>query len=82
MARMAPIADERRKPRFGTVVATIFGLLLLYVLSIGPAFVMHARGAVPEEIIDVVYFPIFWLAVRSATAKEVLYGYMELFLNW
>lgn len=69
-------------PRFGTAAATILALLLLYVLSIGPAFVMEARGAVSGEIVDTVYFPMFWLAVRSATAKEVLYGYLELFLNW
>ncbi len=42
---MASTPDERRTPpRFGLALAIIVGLLLLYVLSVGPSQVLFNRG--------------------------------------
>lgn len=76
---MDPAYDERRKRSgFGTVLAILFGVLLLYVLSIGPARRLVNNGHISVETADKVNFPVMWIYHRSETFKSVLDWYGRL----
>lgn len=79
MPSMAPTDDERRKPPrfFGVAIAAIFGLLLLYVLSVGPSVVVVNHGRLSEDVYYAVYAPLFWLCDESDAASEPIYWYIK-----
>lgn len=77
--RMPGMEHERRKPpRFGLALAIVFLLLLLYVLSIGPAYRLAATGRISESAFNTTYVPIFWIGQHSDTASQLIIWYCEL----
>jgi hypothetical protein len=71
--------DERRKPpRIGVALAIVFGVLLLYVLSIGPAYRLGSTGRLSQSSFAVIYAPIIWISEHSDAARDALGWYCEL----
>ncbi len=69
------------------ICGIIAGVLLLYVLSVGPAFRACVRGDVTKEesrllTYKKVYAPLIWLYENSAMANGALGWYVELWAYW
>ena len=59
--------SERRKPTVAFWCAVAAGLLVAYLLSIGPAIWLDSRGLLPgwlAETLGFIYVPLDWLAER------------------
>jgi hypothetical protein len=60
------------------VFALVMALLLVvYILSSGPAIYLWNAGYIPGGML-VVYLPIEYVGFKNATAKEVLKSYWDL----
>ncbi len=82
MPGMASTAEERRKsPKLGSALVMVFGLLLLYVLSIGPAWQMHGHGRLSWQTISQVYRPVWWIIDQSVTVRWIVYRYLMLWYD-
>lgn len=57
------------------VAGILAPLLVMYVLSIGPVFVLAVRKALPEEVLNA-YAPVGWV-VDATDTKEVLRAYLN-----
>jgi len=58
-----------------TAAATAFVVLLLYVLSYGPACDALANGELHPKLFSVTYYPINWTCQRSPGAAYVMGSY-------
>lgn len=66
--RYHPGMDEKRKPLWPKIVATVLLLPVLYVLSAGPVQGLYERGMIPKLILPVVqgfYYPLMWLEMHG-----------------
>ena len=74
---------EREKPRWGgnaiLAVAVVLMLLLIYVLSIGPADILRAKGFIPVRAFVVFYHPLGFLCTHCAPFERFLAWYLSLF---
>lgn len=57
------------------VVGWLASLLLVYVLSLGPVFVLAVRKALPEEVLNA-YAPVGWV-VDATDTKAMLLAYLN-----
>ena len=46
-----------KKP-LASAAGCVIGLLLVYVLSIGPAAYLNAKGIIPNHFCEIVYWPL------------------------
>lgn len=53
------------------VVGIVLSLPLLYILSVGPAFVLAARGMIPMWTVEFVYLPLERFAEVTGTDSSV-----------
>ncbi len=80
---MAPIVDERRKPPrfFGLLLATIFVLVFVYVLSVGPAYWLYNNRRMSEKACDTLYSPVWWCYGHTSTGRWVVTWYLEFWVH-
>ena len=69
-------STTEHKSRAGAYVAYVLIALVLYVLSIGPAVWLNAKGYLPDEI-GIVYFPLEYL-YENTFLREPIEWYLEL----
>ena len=62
------------------VVGFLVGLAMLYVLSIGPAFVLIMRKVLPNELLGTFYRPLD-LFVTTTGTNEAIKGYIMIWLR-
>src|SRR5436190_17219483 len=80
----APMADDREKSRGGMggaillVMAVLFLLPVLYVLSCGPAVALMTRGYMSQEAFQTTYTPLRIAAQSSSWIGRTLERYAEL----
>lgn len=73
--------DRKRRGGCGPLAAVLpFALLILYVLSDGPAWWLWSRGYLPEELLLTLYAPLNWLADRSDAISLALDWYESLWI--
>jgi hypothetical protein len=63
------------------VVATLIVLIILYVLSSGPALWLVNRSWLPREHLSRVYLPIHWGIGKSDWFRIFMWHYLELWDN-
>lgn len=75
--------NETRKGGNALAIAAIALVLpVLYALSLGPAILLsrslRLRGDLTPRAIDVIYYPLEWLADLSPAFHRVIWWYVEL----
>ena len=74
---------EREKRRWGgpaiLTIAIILMLLLIYVLSCGPADILRARGIIPVQGFIAFYSPLGFLSNHCPPFARLLEWYVNLF---
>jgi hypothetical protein len=61
-----------------SIIASAFVLIfIVYPLSIGPAYWLMDRHAIPTKTMAALYYPIDELACRSQSAEQILRWYLE-----
>lgn len=66
------------------VLLAVAGLLLLYVLSVGPAAWLGEHGILSRDMrdmVEVIYIPLVFLAMQSETTHELLLDYINLWIR-
>jgi hypothetical protein len=74
------MGDERKK-RGGALALTAIALVvlvLLYLLSIGPAFLLWERGYISENFLSSFYAPVSWAAGNCRPFKDIMTWYVHL----
>lgn len=59
---------------FKTVVTSVLLLVVLYLLSVGPALLLVKKGLLPEKTI-LAYIPIFAIGGQTPYFRDVLIAY-------
>jgi hypothetical protein len=62
-------------------IGTLLFLVVVYVLSVGPASALAARGTIPSISMDRIYKPLDMLADWSPRVKQALFWYVELWIG-
>jgi hypothetical protein len=78
---MPSMEKERRQPRYGLALAIVFGLLILYVLSVGPAYRLVATERISQPAYAAIYAPIIWICLRSDVAWRAGGWYCKLWYD-
>ncbi len=78
--------DDREPGRSGAgvailLLAVLFFLPLLYILSSGPAVALGSHGYLSEEAIEIAYFPLSVAAQSSDWIDSILQRYVELWAD-
>ena len=68
---------EEKSRRAGVIAVAITAALILYPLSIGPAYVMVLRNRSIEPVYSAAYAPMIWLCkhvpfVEKATVRYIM----------
>ena len=71
--------SERRSKWPAVVLAIVFLLPVVYVLSIGPAFWLCLTGRLSTSTLNTVYAPVLKIRKSSETSKKVVDDYLWLF---
>src|SRR5258708_20426956 len=69
---------SRKKPGLAFWATAVFSLLVLYVLSFGPAVSLCYRTHAGNYAIGIIYRPIFILATRHRESDKLLRRYVHL----
>jgi hypothetical protein len=72
------MADEKRRRGFLFWIAPTLLLLVLYVLSSGPAWRLYWNGYVSYPTIRTLYKPIFWIHKTSEPTGQWIDWYLNL----
>lgn len=68
--------DDRGRSRYVWILGAVLGLLVLYVLSLGPAVAIVRRTGMGVDVATVVYAPLEWL-YENTPLREPLGAYVE-----
>jgi hypothetical protein len=73
-------SEPRKKVGFGCMgwAVMLFALVLLYVLSIGPAVWLRTNNVITHDTLVSVYYPISWLETKSPLFAEPIEAYCRL----
>jgi hypothetical protein len=63
------------------ITAGVPCLLLIYVLSVGPACKLKAKGVIDMQVIQTVYAPLVFLSKKSKTVEALLDWYVQKLWN-
>jgi hypothetical protein len=58
-----------------TVLSWVLAAILVYILSVGPAVWLSAKGIVPERVCDTIYLPL-QLVASTPVAGGILAKYV------
>ena len=74
------MSEERKHKSRGLsiVIAVAILLPLLYVLSIGPAYVIYVKHPTCWPIVEKIYLPLLWLRSHNTAFRDLMYRYIEL----
>src|SRR5688500_11176735 len=80
-----PTDNPKTRSRSGPIAALVLaGVLVLYLLSVGPALFIGACGWVPEiavDFYDPFLYPIYWAADHSDWLRTALNRYTKFWLD-
>lgn len=62
---------------FSVIGATVIALLLLYILSTGPAFALLTHGAIEIETVATIYRPLDVMTQKVPIARKLLRWYVK-----
>jgi len=60
------------------VTLVILGLILLYILSEGPAYRLLRTEVIPQPVFTAIYYPVIWVCRHSRFIDDMFHEY-ELF---
>lgn len=72
--------SPKRRTRLLITLGAICILVLLYILSIGPAVLLNKRGVITVETLELIYMPLNLVVSVIPGATELIDSYMKLWV--
>jgi hypothetical protein len=71
-----PSTGQVRHVSLSGIALWISGVLLVYILSAGPAVKLADRGILDPSHLETFYVPLIWLAETSEPVRDILIWYI------
>ena len=71
-ASPAPETEAKQSRGFGSYLLWVFVVVMLYVLSSGPAWGLVVTGAMNLKSFDIVYWPLVWAYMHTPLHSALL----------
>ncbi|MES2440791.1 MAG: hypothetical protein V4584_17125 [Verrucomicrobiota bacterium] len=69
---------EEKTNRAGVIIGTLFGLIVLYPLSIGPAIFLVRSVPAATPAVEAFYIPLLWVYQHFPACWQPLDNYINL----
>ena len=74
---MAHSSPKKKLHKMILISSVFLGVIVLYVLSIGPAYWLLCKGVLPQQINNVIYDPITGFCRQSLYLDNLLHRYED-----
>jgi hypothetical protein len=72
------LSPPSKHPNLGGWLLWSFTILVLYVLSVGPAFRLELAGLISPAVNEIIYAPIQYACLRCRAAARVYVWYLHI----